>query len=72
MEIYLQNCASIEETLNVKNLIEILKKYPQDMKIITTWEGIHNVLKEENIYESKEGYLFFDCDDNFYKEYFIK
>jgi len=72
MEIYLQNCDSIEETINVKDLIEILKKYPQDMKVITTWEDSHHVLKEENIYESKDGYLFFDCDDNFYKKDFMK
>jgi len=72
MEIYLQNCDSIEETINVKDLIEILKKYPQDMKVITTWEGIFHALKEENIYESKDGYLFFDCDDNFYKKDFMK
>jgi len=63
---YLQN------TLKVKDLIEILKSYPQDMKIITTWEGTFHDLLEKNIYESKDGYLFFDCDDNFYKKDFMK
>lgn len=62
----------IPDTLNVKQLIEILSRYPQDMKVITTWEStIHSIL-QENIYESKEGHLYLDADDNSCKDDYSK
>ena len=61
-----------EETLTVQGLIEILQKYPKDMKIMTTWESTVNSLKKENIYEAITGSLYLDADGNFYKEQFSK
>lgn len=61
-----------EETLTVEGLIEILQKYPKNMKIMTTWESTVHILKKENIYESITGSLYLDADENFYKEGFSK
>lgn len=62
----------LDETLNVGSLIELLKKYPKDMKVMTTWESTVHSLKKENIYESITGSLYLDADENFYKEQFSK
>jgi hypothetical protein len=62
----------LDETLNVENLIEILQKYPKNMKVMTTWESTVNSLKKENIYQSITGSLYLDADGNFYKKDFSK
>jgi hypothetical protein len=62
----------LNDTLTVKQLIEILKKYPCDMKVMTTWESTVHELKEENIYETCTGKLYLDAYENFYKKEFQK
>lgn len=62
----------LENCLSVKEFINILQKYPPEMKIITTWESTVHALEEQNIYESKEGHLYLDADYNFYKNQFSK
>lgn len=62
----------LDDILCVKELIEFLKKYPKNMKILTTWESTLNILKKENIYESFTGTLYLDADYNFYKKEFAK
>lgn len=62
IEWYLQN------TLSVGELTEVLSQYPKDMKVITTWESTMHCLSKSNIYESHQGYLLLDADDNFYKD----
>jgi len=59
-----------DESITVKELIEILKEYPEDMKIMTTWESTLHSLTRDNIYESKTGSLYIDADENFYKTSF--
>lgn len=60
------------KAITVKELNEILKKYPDEMKCIFTWEGITIPIEKENIYISKDESLFFDADGNFYKSRFAK
>lgn len=63
---------SIDKTLSVKDLIEVLEKHPKYMKIFITWESTINPLGKENIYVTSTGRLYFDADGNFYKEDFQK
>lgn len=63
---------NLGETLTVKDLIDILKKYPDGMKVMITWESTLNELKEEFIYESITGNLLLDGDYGFYKKDFAK
>lgn len=62
----------IEKTLSVKNLIELLKQYPPEMKVFSTWESTLHEITKENVYVSVTGNLYIDSDDNFYKEHFAK
>lgn len=62
----------LKETMNVRELIEMLSLYPKDMKVIITWESTLKSIQKENIYVSKEGHLYLDSDGNFYKEDFAK
>ena len=62
----------LPDTLSVGQLIEILKRYPPNMPVITTWESTIHGLQEDNIYESKEGNLYIDADYNSYKDEFAK
>ncbi len=63
---------AIQNTISVGRLIDILQKYPKEMLVITTWESTLHTLEEENLYESKEGHLYIDADDNFYKKEYAK
>ena len=58
--------------MNVGELIEILSLYPQDMKVLITWESTTQALQKQNIYISKEEHLVLDADGNSYKEEFAK
>jgi hypothetical protein len=60
----------IVDTLTVGRLIDILSKYPKQMKVMITWESTVNELKEEWIYEAKTGSLYLDGDAGFYKDEF--
>lgn len=62
----------LKDTLTVQGLIEVLKKYPKDMKIMTTWQFTVHSLEKENIYESVTGRLYLDAGENFYKDRFSK
>lgn len=62
----------LEDTLTVKELIDVLKKYPQNMKVMITWESTVNELRKKFVYESITGTLYLDGDYNFYKEDFAK
>lgn len=61
-----------EESLTIQEMLDILQKYPKNMKIMTTWESTIHSLKKQNIYESITGTLYLDADENFYKEGFSK
>ncbi len=63
---------SESDCLNVKQLIEILKGYPSDMKVLTTWESTLHHIKRQFIYESKKGDLYIDADANCYKKRYAK
>ena len=58
----------IPDSLTIEELIEILSKFPKDLKVCTTWESTKHALRPENIYLSRFGVLFIDADDNFYKK----
>lgn len=62
----------IKNTLTVGELIDILNKYPKEMKVMITWESTVNELREEFIYEAKSGTLYLDGESGFYKEEFQK
>jgi len=70
--LYLFEKEKFFNTLTVKELIEILKKYPDDMKVLITWESTVNELKKDFIYEAYTGSLYLDGDYGFYKEEFKK
>ena len=61
-----------KDTLKVEQLINILKKYPKDMKVMITWESTVNEIKAHNIYESHTGSLYLDADGNSYKNDYAK
>ena len=56
-----------EDSITIKELIDILKKYHGDLKVFCTWETCIIPLEKKNIYKSKEGNIFIDADDNNYK-----
>ena len=58
--------------MTVATLIDLLKKYPSDMKVFTTWESTVNEITKKDVYESKEGHLYIDGDACFYKDRFAK
>jgi hypothetical protein len=59
---------TLHESITVKDLIELLEKYPKEMKCVFTWESIFRTFKEENLYPGNEQVLLFDADENFYKD----
>lgn len=61
-----------KETMSVKDFIDLLKKYPPEMKVMSTWESTVHSVKKENIYISHTNRLFIDSDENFYKKEFAK
>jgi hypothetical protein len=63
---------SIEGTLDVQGLMELLSKYPPNMKVLFTWESILVELRKENVYLSKKGILYLDADYNSYKRQYAK
>ena len=64
---------TINESFTIKELMEVLAKYPQDMKIITTWESTIKSIKKRDIYLSKDGkFVYLDADYCSYKEAFAK
>ncbi len=62
----------LEDTLTVGGLIDVLSKYPVEMKIMITWESTVNRFEKKNIYLAVTGTLYFDADGNFYKDAFSK
>ncbi len=56
------------KSITIKELIDILCKFPIDTKICITWESTINSLEKENIYMSKWGVVLLDADGNSYKE----
>jgi ribosomal protein L21E len=62
----------LKYTLTVGELIYILNKYPQDMKVMITWESTVHDLKPSNIYEAHTGTLYLDADGDFYKKDYAK
>lgn len=61
-----------EDCLSVNDLINILKKFPPQMKVMITWESTIHSLEEENIYVSWRDTLLIDGDCNTYKDDFQK
>lgn len=62
----------VQITCTVKDLINILEKYPSDMKVMTTKERMAHLVAEDCIYESIWGILFISCDGERYKNEFKK
>lgn len=63
----------IQETFSVAELIDLLSKYPKEMKIVITWESTIQGILKRNIYTSKEeNFLFLDADGCFYKQSYAK
>jgi hypothetical protein len=57
-----------DNSIIVEELIEVLKKYPKEMKCIFTWESTLVQFSGENIYPGNEQILLFDADQNSYKD----
>lgn len=72
MSDYLKEREKFFDTLKVGELIEILGKYPKEMRVLITWESTLNEFTRKNIYESVTGTLYLDGDYNFYKQQFAK
>jgi len=72
MSDYLKEKEMYSETLNVGQLIDILKKYPRDTKVMTTWESTLHDIKAEFIYIASTGTLYIDADEGFYRKDFEK
>ncbi len=49
-------------SLNVSQLIEVLKKFPQDAPIAFTWETVVEPIYEDDIYVSKDGVVMIGTD----------
>ncbi len=62
----------LKKTMSISELIDILKTYPKEMKVMFTWESTLKDLRKENIYEAKNGALYLDADNNSYKREFAK
>ena len=60
------------ESMSVGQLMDLLSKYPNEMKVLFTWEGIIKPIYKNNIYEDIHASLLLDADSNFYKEGFAK
>lgn len=60
------------KSLTVGELIDILKQYPSNMKVMITWESTVNEFKKMNVYEAVTGSLYLDGDNSFYKNDFAK
>lgn len=56
-------------TFTVKELIEHLKKYPENMPIVVTWESISRSIDEDHVYMGKD-VLIIDADYNSYRKDF--
>lgn len=64
---------SIQESMTVGELVDILSQYPETMKIVTTWESSIQSISPKCIYTSNDGkYLYIDADYCFYKEDFAR
>lgn len=63
----------LNESLTIQELIDILSKYPKDMKIVTTWESTVNPILRRDIYLSKNGkFVYLDADYCSYKQEFAQ
>ncbi len=58
------------DTLRVCELIDLLKKYPEQTLVYITWESTIRSFSKRDVYKSKDGFLYLDGDDSFYKEEF--
>ncbi len=62
----------LKDTLTVGQMINLLNKYPKNMKVLCTWESTLNAIKKENIYISVTDKIYIDADGCFYKKEFAK
>ncbi len=58
--------------MTVKELIDVLKKYPMDMKVLFTWESTYVPVLKSYIYKSKQGHLYLDADYGSYKSIYAE
>ena len=59
--------------LKISELITTLQKRLKkhgDIEVEVTWESITTSITTDAIYKSKDGPLYIDADDNFYKDKF--
>ncbi len=69
---FLEEKEKYKNSMDVSSLINLLKKYPSNMKVFVTWESTINELKPEFIYEAETGSLYIDGEYAFYKDDFAK
>ena len=56
--------------MQIKDLIDLLKKYDSSTLVRITWEGTLQDLDDDEVYLSKDGVLLLDCDGAAYKKNF--
>jgi len=54
--------------MKIKELIKKLSEYDPEARIVATWEGQTCYF---DLYESRDGTILIDADDNFYKDKFV-
>jgi len=54
--------------MKVKELIEFLNAFDEDVRVLITWEGIFVDIHPEDIYRSKGGSIILDADNCNYKD----
>jgi hypothetical protein len=73
MNVYDQLLKKISsESMTAGQIIELLRKYPKDMMVFTTFGSCVRSIKSSHFYENRDGKLFIDADLNRYKESFAK
>lgn len=53
-----------------KELVECLDAFPNEARVLITWEGLVVEIGPDNIYQAKSGDVLIDADNNYYKEKF--
>ena len=53
--------------MKISQIQEVLEGYPQTAILMVTWEGIFREISKGNIYQSPNGVVVIDADDNLYK-----
>lgn len=57
--------------MNIKELIQILKRHDENMNVVCTWETVITEIEDDCIYKAQD-HLVIDADWNSYKNEFIE